>query len=95
MNSTAYEAGVGTERKLSSVPTNSPVNSGTGSGTRNTGAIFLPIELAEKHPNLVDRILDVLGGQPLPQGIPCRTLWGKYQTLSLRKDGKVMGPFRG
>jgi hypothetical protein len=59
------------------------------------GSVFLTIELADQYPNLVDRILDVLDGQPLPQGIPCRTLWGKYQTLSLRNDGKVMGPFRG
>jgi hypothetical protein len=57
--------------------------------------IRISLEDAEAHPGLIDRILEVQRTGKLPRPTPCKTLWGKYQTAAIRKDGKVMKPFRG
>ena len=100
MRLTAYEASsVEQVESLSAIHAEqSPIESfsvGKPPVARNSGGTFLPVDLAEANPNLVDRVLDVLDGRPLPKPAVRRGVWGKYQTLALRRDGEVMKPFRG
>ena len=63
--------------------------------SREDKPIRVPVDLIEEYPGLIDKVLDTLDGKPLSKPTPCKTPWGKYQTLAIRKDGHIMKPFRG